>query len=124
MKPMSEENTNEKPEYCSKNDLLHPIKPGMIDELGFEDGSCRKGDIWWMFHWELSKKASMVRMAAEALADAVGNIHEQTPDEELSKIRAVLQEQKIEHNLKAFQEHFQKMEELLKTVREMQSRIF
>jgi hypothetical protein len=118
---MSEENAKEEADSGPKNDLLHPINP---DELGFGDFRFRKGDIWWLFHWELSSKASMVHMAAQDLADAVGNVFNQTPDEELSKIKAILAEQRIERNLKEFTEHFQKMEELLKMVREMQHKIF
>lgn len=40
------------------------------------------------------------------------------------KIKTILEQHRIERNLKEFQEHFEKMQELLKTVREMQDRIF
>jgi hypothetical protein len=69
-------------------------------------------------------KALSICLAAENLRDAVGNLYDQIPDEEISKIKALLGEKRIERNLQEFQEHFLKMEELLKTVREIQQRTF
>jgi hypothetical protein len=44
-------------------------------------------DIWWLFRWELSVKPSKVAEAAKQLSEAVGNVYDQSPDEELSKIK-------------------------------------
>jgi hypothetical protein len=84
----------------------------------------QRRDIWWLFHYELADKAEKVFKAAETLRDALGDVSKVNPDEEIPRIRAILEGHTIEHDLKEFQEHFQKMEELLKSVRRMQKSIF
>jgi hypothetical protein len=118
-----EESEDQESSDTPMNDLLHPINPEVYT-ADMVDPSSRKGDIWWLFHWELMNKALSVSLAAETLSEAVGNVFHQRPDDELAKLRSILEEKRIERNLQEFEEHFRKMEELLKTVREMQERIF
>lgn len=67
-------------------------------------------DIWWLFHHELTDKATKVSRAAQALRDALGDVSKVNPDEEISRIRAIVAQKTIESDLEEFRDHFQKME--------------
>jgi DNA repair exonuclease SbcCD ATPase subunit len=93
------------------------------ENADFPDPPNRR-DIWRLFHYELTLKAIDVQNGARNLCDSLGNVYEVSPEEEISRIKAFLEREDIERNLKDFREHLQKMEELLKTVRQMQDKQF
>jgi hypothetical protein len=110
---MAEEDENEDAATCDPDDFTMMVAENR-----------QRRDIWWLFHHELADKAKNIFMAAEALRDALGDVSKVDPDEEILRIRAILERKSIENHLEEFREHFQKMEGLLKSVRRMQESIF
>jgi len=98
--------------------------PNAVTPIMVATQSQQRRDIWWLFHYELAEKAEKVFKAAVELREALGDVSKVNPDEEIPRIRAILERHTIEHDLKEFQEHFQKMEWLLNSVRTTQKSIF
>jgi hypothetical protein len=117
---MMAETEEERADRQVRSDALEAAKAEKEDA----DRQQQSRDIWWLFHHELTHKATKVSRAAQALSDAIGEVSKVDPDEEVSRIRAILAQKTIENDLEEFRDHFQKMEELLKSVRTIQDRIF
>jgi hypothetical protein len=100
-----------------KNDLIR-----QFEEEDLISHSERKGDIWWLLQYELMTRAITLEVAARSIREAVGNMHEQTPEEQLSRVKTALERQRVDQSLQELKAHFQKMAELLPLIRQLESK--